>query len=288
MIVAEGDSWFEFLFFIKDIIDHLSESYKIYSLAYGGDWLTNIVYEGRYVEKLSVFNPDVFLVSGGGNDLVGSDRLGIMVTAKDTCKPAYEDRTKILGCVKELYPEADNTLTQKDLDDFLAAQKHIQPAFYSFIHIMKLQYMLVFNGIHRKYPEMKIITQAYDYAIPSPKFHGFFISVHRFVNRLLGTGKWLYLPLMINGITDPILQRQLIRFMIFQFNLMFAEIALSNKNVFHIDCRGVAQQDSDWYDELHLKSRKFKVISNAYTECIESNEPSKKIYFASQYSDRQK
>lgn len=59
--------------------------------------------------------------------------------------------------------------------------------------------------------------------------------------------------------------------MIFEFNLMLAEIALSKHNVYHVDCRGVAKSHVDWYEELHLKSRKYKVIANAYAECIKKS-----------------
>jgi hypothetical protein len=43
-IYAEGDSWFLFPTFVKDVIDWLEEkdTYLIYSDAYGGDWITNI------------------------------------------------------------------------------------------------------------------------------------------------------------------------------------------------------------------------------------------------------
>ena len=36
----------------------------------------------EYVEELSLLHPDVFLISGGGNDLVGSKRLAAIVDPK--------------------------------------------------------------------------------------------------------------------------------------------------------------------------------------------------------------
>lgn len=281
VIVAEGDSWFEFPFFIDDIIDQLNKynNYSIYSLAYGGDWLTNIIYDGRYVEKLSVFRPDVFLVSGGGNDLVGSDRIGIMVNPKGNCDPKYHTPEEISARYRQYYGSLDN-LSPDDIKVFNNIQPSVTPAFHSFIWIMKLQYSLMFSNIHKKFPELKIITQAYDYALPSPKFYNNPFTWRFYVNRFLGTGRWMAIPLTIAGITSPDTQKQLVRFMIFEFNMMFAEIASVQPNVFHVDCRNVARGQHDWYDELHLKSDRFAVIGRAYHNCIESKDPAKKIYFA--------
>lgn len=39
------------------------------------------------------------------------------------------------------------------------------------------------RGIHKKFPQIQIITQAYDYAIPSPDYHGFFFHKQYWTNR---------------------------------------------------------------------------------------------------------
>ena len=87
VILAEGDSWFEFprvylkIDPVKDILDWMieDEKYAVYSLAAGGDWLSNIFHSGEYIEELPKVSPDVFMLSGGGNDLVGGNRLATMV-----------------------------------------------------------------------------------------------------------------------------------------------------------------------------------------------------------------
>lgn len=45
VIVAEGDSKFQFPVFIKNILDWLRNepNFAVYSIAYGGDWFTNIL-----------------------------------------------------------------------------------------------------------------------------------------------------------------------------------------------------------------------------------------------------
>ena len=86
LVMAEGDSWFLFpkVFFwtpVKDIIYWLSrqDRYAVYSLAAGGDWLSNIIKTADYIEELDRINPDAFLFSGGGNDMVGNYRLAKMI-----------------------------------------------------------------------------------------------------------------------------------------------------------------------------------------------------------------
>ena len=84
MILAEGDSWFQFPICVKDIIDWLikEDNFAVYCIAAGGDWIANIIYEEKYIEELSVHALDVFLMSGGGNDMVGGNKLAVMVSPK--------------------------------------------------------------------------------------------------------------------------------------------------------------------------------------------------------------
>ena len=88
-IVIEGDSWFEHPI-IKDTFDWLSEKlqgkYALYSLAHGGDWLMNIIRDGKYISELPIIKPEVLLLSGGGNDLVDYNRLSLMVDSNPVRK----------------------------------------------------------------------------------------------------------------------------------------------------------------------------------------------------------
>lgn len=74
-VVSEGDSWFNYPFLMKDIIDQLFDDFSILSLGYGGDWLSNIYQESEYIEAIKQYDPHIFLISGGGNDMVGSYRM---------------------------------------------------------------------------------------------------------------------------------------------------------------------------------------------------------------------
>ena len=264
VLVAEGDSWFQFVG--KDVINWLDDykKYAIYSMSYAGDWLANIIFEEKYVEELSIHKPSAFLVSGGGNDLVGGNRLAIM-----TCLKPHEfiplkrtNRQELLdaGCI------------QQQADDIMAVQPHILPEFHAFILILKCQYYLLFSSLRKAadLQKMAIITQGYDYAIPHAGVRfDWRLPLQPIVNRLIGSGKWMSQPLMIRGINDKRLQRSIIMAMIFELNEMFLSLAKREEfpYLYHIDSRGNAK-DSEWFDELHLKPKAFRRVARAYRHCL--------------------
>lgn len=261
-IYAEGDSWFLFPTFVKDIIDWLekNENYPIYSDAYGGDWITNILYEGQYIEALSIHAPDVFLISGGGNDLVGNNRMAVMVSSSGNQKPKHNEQTL-------------THLKEEERKLILMSQKYITKDFYAFIWTMKAQYTLLFKGIYNntsKFSDMVSITQGYAY--PYPKKGNNFswrYPIQPIVNSFLGTGKWLFRPLMIKGILDTQLQRAIVMTFIYEFNEMLIDVARNFINVYHIDCRDIPKRQEDWFDELHLKSHKFKEVAARFKDLID-------------------
>lgn len=74
-IVSEGDSWFQYPIMLEDTIDHLMADYAIYSLDAAGDTLQNMDKQAEFVEAIRAERPDVFLFSGGGNDVLGGGNL---------------------------------------------------------------------------------------------------------------------------------------------------------------------------------------------------------------------
>jgi hypothetical protein len=281
VIVAEGDSWFQFPVFVSDIIDWLNKNrkYAVLSLAYGGDWLSNIIYEGKYVEELSIHRPDFFLISGSGNDLVGGNRIAIMVN-RNPQTPKYLDENSLIAHHPNYKFYEHNDFKEKDA--ILLAQPYLTKEFYAFLSIIKLQYWLIFESISHagNLKGMKIISQGYDYVIPSDKTH-FSDFMNPLINSFMGTGKWLRQPMMIQGIADSKIQKSIMVAMIFEINQIFIELSLKFDNVYHIDCRGVAKNENDWYDEIHLTSENFKRVAQAYEKCIkEFSETKSKVLIA--------
>lgn len=104
------------------------------------------------------------------------------------------------------------------------------------------------------------------------------------VNVAIGSGQWLKRPLKIRGIHDEKISRCILKALIFELNCMFIDLAEKKdengdyyfKNLYHIDCRGTALTEDDWWDEIHLHSEGFEKIAKAYKYCME-NKPAEKV-----------
>ncbi len=272
IILAEGDSWFEYPWFIRDVVDWLLKltSYPVYSLAFGGDWVANILYEGEYIDELSLYQPEVFLISGGGNDIVGEQRLAKLVHKRSQVNSTLlpEDETRI----SEMQQEGYTNIQAKRI---VAGGKFMNKDFTALINLFRIMYSLVFRGIELsgKFPDMKIITQGYDFAIPSCNRNPFVFPLRL----LMGNGKWLYYPLLLKGITEKEEQRSVVAALIHEFNEMLIDVGKGRKQVYHVDSRG-ALDDHEWADELHPNGKAFRRIARTFMECIESTDPEKKVF----------
>ncbi len=130
-IVTEGDSWFNYPTKLPEVIDYLFEDYSIYSLGYAGDWLSNIYEEQEYITAIRLYKPDIFIISGGGNDLVGSRRLKNILRKYKLGNKAPD------LIIKWKY--------DKIIEDF------------------RVIYETIFNQLTSEHPTMKIICHGYDY-----------------------------------------------------------------------------------------------------------------------------
>ncbi|HMG89320.1 MAG TPA: hypothetical protein VK589_04650 [Chryseolinea sp.] len=280
VILAEGDSWFNYPIILTDIIDRIrmEKNFALYSLAAGGDWFLNMLTGREYVEELSLLHPDIFLISGGGNDLVGSKRLAAIVDPSGESKEYQKNEW-----AKEIIGKANEVHTKLDATEFEEGCKYLSKDFFALLMFFHLQYYFLIDGILGKKNEpgkfsgMKIITQGYDYARPShAKGIGFnpinwYIPFIRF---FLGHGGWLKEPLQMRGIPDDNeLHRKIIYAMIYLFNEMMIDIGRlfreerSHSNIFHIDSRGLVGPEG-WVDELHVKPKHAMKIGDVFIKCI--------------------
>jgi hypothetical protein len=158
-------------------------------------------------------------------------------------------------------------LTDSEKSMVLEAGKYFNKEFYALLHVFRLQYALLFKNLYKpdnKHKSIISITQGYDYPIPNAKNKfSFRYPIKPIVNSFLGNGKWLCVPFKIKGIHDQQLQKKIMFAMIYEFNEMMSTFAYQFDNVFHVDSRGFARE-KDWYDELHLKSHKYKKVAQAY------------------------
>lgn len=136
-IVAEGDSWFQYPLILKDTIDQLIDldnfQYAIYGLSEAGDLLSNIVLEDEITAAIEQENPDVFLISGGGNDMVGDERMASLV-----------------------HKYSPNRLPQN----------YPNTMFDAFLDELEQLYRGLFSRLLAQRPHLKIVCHGYDKAIP--------------------------------------------------------------------------------------------------------------------------
>ncbi len=298
-IYAEGDSWMEHPF-LKDIVDHLKVlgkgKYAIYSSAAAGDWLTNIVHEGKYLTEISVIQPDIIILSGGGNDIIGGKKLSMMIDGvTGPLKPKLQQLKNSSGEeIKDFLNQDEyfsKIMTTDRLKDENECRKFVDGAmclsndFLSLVWAFELQYKYVISNILKKHQTTKILIQGYDYCIPTKKRGGLFRLKKWFFNTIQNNGRWMYDALLYRGISDPKTQENIMFAFIYLFNEMLARVANSNisigktigpngeeinstGNVYHIDCRGTARK-KDWFDEMHLNSKTFGKVAQTFFKCIE-------------------
>jgi len=272
VILAEGDSWFNYPIILTDLIDRISmeEDLAVYSIASGGDWLLNMLTARNYVEELSVLHPDVFLISGGGNDLVGSSRLAAVID------PNGCEEYKNSEWANLLVSQARTEFIERNDDRFLHGVRYLSKDFFALLMFFHLQYTLLIGNILKsgKFEGIQIITQGYDYPLPSLNRGG--IRLFRwyipFIRDFLGHGRWLKTPLLMRGIVQGSTQRDILYAMIYLFNEMMIYTGyLFSKSypnsVYHIDSRG-AVGERGWSDELHPLPSKFMRIGETFIHCI--------------------
>jgi hypothetical protein len=279
-VLAEGDSWFNYPIILTDIIDRIimEKNLAVYSIASGGDWLLNMLTGRQYVEELSISRPDWFLISGGGNDLVGARRLATILQP-DGGSVEFDKNQWTQYLIDEFAEKKEIPLKE----DFYQGLQFLSKDFYALLMFFHLQYYFLFNGILKtekdcvsKFEGLRIITQGYDYPLPSfDKKYG--INPLRwyvpFIRKFLGHGGWLKMPLQIRGINDEKCQQKVLYSMIYLFNEMMIELGQifnekhGKQRVFHIDSRDSVGENG-WADELHPLPAKFIKIGQTFIDCI--------------------
>jgi N-acetyl-anhydromuramyl-L-alanine amidase AmpD len=133
-IVAEGDSWFQYPILVQDILDHLFRLYAIYNLAEAGDTLENYMKDQQYLEPIGTEQAKFFLVSGGGNDILGEQFRGSLRADPDP---------------------GDTT-----------PKRYLNETFFNKLDKLQEWYTEMFSQVINAYPALHILTHSYDYIIP--------------------------------------------------------------------------------------------------------------------------
>jgi hypothetical protein len=170
----------------------------------------------------------------------------------------------------------DNEYDKALYDKVMRGRKFVNFNYFSFLKLLEFQYMYMHKTIEAEdpayYDSLLILTQGYDYSIPSYKRGRLFWP--KILNIFLKNGRWLKAPLTVKGITEQYDQEAVMVALTFGYNELLVDLSTRYKNMCHVDARGIAQSvnpknpSRSWFDELHLKSCVYAKVSEQFAACI--------------------
>ncbi|CAH1081227.1 SGNH/GDSL hydrolase family protein [Candidatus Nitrotoga sp. 1052] len=242
VLVAEGDSWFDYPW--NDVLSCLEDEhgYDVESVAHKGDCVEDMAYSGgqlvelsRRIEKLLRQGalPKAILLSGGGNDIAG-DEFGMLLNHK--LSPIAGFNTNVVEGVMERISHAYVTI-------IAAVTKLCQES----------------TGV-----QIPIMVHGYDYPVPDGRG---FMGGWAFL-----PGPWLEPGFRNKGFDNLQERTGMMVNLIDRFNLMLQEVAKQPefaKHVVYVDLRNTLRNKTvtykkDWANELHPSEDGFSSISNKF------------------------
>lgn len=249
VLVAEGDSWFQFPILIDEILDHLSDKYAILSLAAAGDTAENMVdgpeeSGGReYMTNLRRQKDHVraFLFSAAGNDIIGED--------PNTGKSALFD----------IIHEFDPTRT--------TIEAHINTSVLNDrLNSLRTAYTKVITDVRNEpgLQTLPIVVHGYDYTFPYPHLENDPRNPKHAANN-----EWLGEPLDQRNFPSATqaqrdLRRNIVKFLIDKLYELLDDLALAHNDVLVVDCRGAMSEVTDWIDEIHGTDEGFAKVTDRF------------------------
>lgn len=247
VLVAEGDSWFCFPVFLRDIVGNLFDDFNVWSVAAAGDTLQRMVIDApEYMTALRDNRDNVraFIFSGGGNDIVGADDSG--VSAIEQIVKPFE-----AGRPVEWYIDG-------------------QP-FADRLHFIEDCYRKVIATVAAEFPKLPVLCHGYDHSIP-----GGFPSDPRHP-RWAENDKWLGRPMRETlKITDPALQQAIVALMVDRLNERLKTLCGGNnpggvfRTAYHVDLRNTVSSINQWADELHPTDAGFALVSAKFETVLKN------------------
>lgn len=243
VLVSEGDSWFQFPFLIKDVIDHLEDDYLIWCGSAAGDTADNMIFDNpEYMKALDDQADQVcgFLFSAAGNDVIGEDQTGV--------------------------PVLSNLLHRRSNRRRSASELINKAALSRVLDKLREGYLQVVATVRAdvRFKSLPILIHGYDYPIPYPGG-----SNDRRSPTWADKDEWLGAPMTDKGITEPAVRREIAEILIQKLYEMLAEVAKTDANVHLVDVRSTLKTTRDWADEIHGTSDGFRRISAKFRKVLD-------------------
>ncbi|MER9375491.1 SGNH/GDSL hydrolase family protein [Mesorhizobium sp. M0491] len=245
VLIAEGDSWFDYPF--HDILSDLEDSYgfDVESAAHRGDTVEDMAYSdgqlddfSRRVEKVLRMGvePRAILLSGGGNDVAG-DEFAILLNYATSSYPGLNDSI-VTGVIDQRLREAYVTI----LSAITAICKH-----------------------HLGHP-VPIVVHGYDYPVPDGRgFAGGWGPL---------PGPWLEPGFRRKGYSEINRRKQICVELIDRFDTMLAGLAGKPPfgHVRFLNLRGTLSTGSTyktwWANELHPTQKGFDAVTKKFAAIL--------------------
>jgi lysophospholipase L1-like esterase len=246
VLIAEGDSWFDYPF--NDILRMLEDyhAYEVESVAHKGDRVEEMAYGlgqleelTRTIEKLLRQGeiPKAILLSGGGNDVAG-DEFGMLLEHAQSPLPGFNDQV-ISGIIDQRVKIAYVTI--------LSAVTKISE-----------------ERLNRKLP---IVVHGYDYPVPDGRgFAGGWWVL---------PGPWLEPGFREKGYGVMAERIKLMKQLIDRFNAMLKGIVAMNefRHVTYVNLRDTLSTGSNykrfWANELHPTEKGFELVTNRFADALD-------------------
>lgn len=245
VLIAEGDSWFDYPF--HDVLSDLEDlhGYDVESVAHKGDTVEDMAYSGgqlddfsRRLEKVlrTGVKPRAILLSGGGNDVAG-DEFPILLNHAHSGIAGLNESI-VAGVIDVRMRDA-------------------------FVTILSAITAVCQQQIGARVP---IIVHGYDYPVPDGR-------------GVLGgwgplPGPWLQPGLRRKGYVDGAPSQRLCSDLIDRFNAMLGALAGSPPfaHVHHLDLRNTLSHGpsyrTDWANELHPSPSGFERVTKSFAALI--------------------
>ncbi len=251
VLVAEGDSWFQFPVFIDETVTQLGTNYLISCVSAAGDTARNMILgpvgprRREYLQELqrNADRVQAFLLSAAGNDIIGEDE-------------EIGDGTPVLRKILHNPGNGSNDPTDYIREDELHKR----------IEFLRDAYRTVCTSVRHdeRFTKLPILLHGYDIPYPHPWGEN-----DRRNPLWASRDRWLGSAFSFAGIHGDI-RRQILVVLIDRLYVMLGEVAAEYSHVHVVDCRGALPQVTDWADEIHATSQGYAKVAQRFRDTLRS------------------